>query len=370
MAAMSTERLANPFLQGDNTVRSLNRAQLAALPGVAVDDGVLDQRGYDLLSAEALARDIAAAAPALGLDLAAPDPIRRFDRCFDEAAARPHAQAIARAYGRRLGFFLLMLKRGEAANRAARPEWSDAHWAYWGALRGVILGGGLLAGRLGPLAVQAAQAVLDEHGAQALRLRLARHPAQLPLLGLARSAPPTAATLLAFDFGQTSVKRGLAHYRSGALAELQLWPSAAIDCGDLFRPNLSVEAARERWSWMLDLLAASWADLPARAQAQTALGLSLACYLNGGHPAPTELGCYGVLQFLSPHLESFVCREIGRRLGRAVAVVLRHDGTAAAAAYAGETDAIVLMLGTAIGNGFPPSAAGLWPLADGFTLKA
>ncbi len=364
---MSPTVSINPFLDGDNTVRSLNRAPLVALPGVAVDDGVLGRRGYDLISAAALTNAIAAAAPALGLDPAAPDLILRFDRCFDEAAARPRAETIARAFGRRLGFFLLMLRRGEAANRAARPEWSDAHWAYWSRVRGVVLGGGLLAGRLGPLAVPAAQELLDAHGAE-LRLTRAPYPAQLPLLGLARSAPLTARALLAFDFGQTAVKRGLARFADGALAAMQLWPNAATDCEDLSRPERSREEARGRWGRMLDLCAASWADLPALERGQTALGISLACYLNDGHPAPTELGCYGVLQLLAPHLESFVRQEIRQRLGAPVDVVLRHDGTAAAAAYAGETDWVVVMLGTAIGSGFPPEAAGLWPLADAFRL--
>lgn len=31
----------NPFLSGDSSIRSLNRARLAALPGVAVEDSLI-----------------------------------------------------------------------------------------------------------------------------------------------------------------------------------------------------------------------------------------------------------------------------------------------------------------------------------------
>jgi hypothetical protein len=52
--------------------------------------------------------------------------------------------------------------------------------------------------------------------------------------------------------------------------------------------------------------------------------------------------------------------------GRPCRVHMIHDGTAAAAAFAGRPAAAVIALGTALGVGFPPaSAAGLrqWPVS-------
>jgi hypothetical protein len=45
--------------------------------------------------------------------------------------------------------------------------------------------------------------------------------------------------------------------------------------------------------------------------------------------------------------------------------IIVHDGTAAAALHAGEANTVVLVIGTAIGVGFPPdSAEGLCPIAS------
>jgi hypothetical protein len=72
---------------------------------------------------------------------------------------------------------------------------------------------------------------------------------------------------------------------------------------------------------------------------------------------------------LSPHLVAFVQEQIINRFQQEVQVVLAHDGTAAAFAYAGQTQSVVLTLGTAIGNGFPPPAEGYRPLAPDFHME-
>jgi hypothetical protein len=74
------------------------------------------------------------------------------------------------------------------------------------------------------------------------------------------------------------------------------------------------------------------------------------------------------LQQLSSHLATFVTDELGRRLGQTAEVALLHDGAAAAAVYAGNDRAVVITLGTALGNGFPPAAGVLRPIARDFVL--
>ncbi|MCA9972388.1 MAG: hypothetical protein KC425_19335, partial [Anaerolineales bacterium] len=77
-----------------------------------------------------------------------------------------------------------------------------------------------------------------------------------------------------------------------------------------------------------------------------------------------DTGCYGRLQLLTADLPAYLAARVGERLGAAVDVALYHDGMAAALAYAGAGETAVITLGTAIGNGFPPPAAGLHALSE------
>jgi len=366
---MRAEPIANPFLHQGSRVRSLNRVRIVALDGVPVEAGVLGLTGYDLLAAHSLQQAIIAAADRLGLDPTAPDLIRRFDGCFGHPATRAHAIAIARSYGHRLGCLLLTLKRGDVANQAARPEWSEAHWKFWQAMRRVYLGGGMLAGRLGRYAVATARALLADVGVADLAIERAPYAAYLPLVGLARSAPLGATCSLVFDFGQTSVKRGYAHYHSCRLTKLDVWPDVPTVCTELFRSDQPDQEIQQRWQRMADIIAASWDAVPPDQRSRTAIGISLACYLLDGHPWPQDAGCYGALQRLSPHLATFMANALTQRLGRAVPVVLLHDGAAAGATYAGHARTVVITLGTALGNGFPPPAGNLRRMAHDFAVR-
>ena len=54
-----------------------------------------------------------------------------------------------------------------------------------------------------------------------------------------------------------------------------------------------------------------------------------------------------------------VAQRLGAQLGSDIDVSLIHDGTAAATAYAGAKHTAVVMMGTALGIGFPPPANNL-----------
>ena len=58
------------------------------------------------------------------------------------------------------------------------------------------------------------------------------------------------------------------------------------------------------------------------------------------------------------------------RLGAAPHLTLMHDGAAAAAAYAGLAHAVVITLGTAIGNGFPALHERVWPFSSTFAMAS
>lgn len=363
---MSSPNPVNSFLGGDSRIRSLNRARIAALPGLEVEPGIIGKTGWDLVSAQALRQEVVHWAAALKLDENHPELLRQFEGCFYQPETASLARQIAQAYGRKLGFLLLMLKRADPENRAARPEWGAAHWQFWQGITSIIVGGGMLAGRLGEEALPVAQAVLAQHGFAGVSLTRSPYGAYLPLVGLARTAALQTPAMLVFDFGHTAIKRAVVQYNQDQVIALHILPPLPTVCGDL---NGSVEAVQEQWGQMLAVVEETWRQVvPERGQVLVGLGISLACYLFDGQPSPNDHGCYGSLQVLSPNLEKFIQQQIAERLQMEIQVGVLHDGTAAAIAHAGQAHSVVLTLGTAIGNGFPPPAESYRPLASEFQL--
>ena len=322
----------------------------------------LGARAYDLLASHALTALIQEQAPALAQGS---DPHRVFDAQL--RAGNATAAAIAREFGQRLGHLLLTLRRGTAADRAARPEWSDAHWAHWATVRRVWLGGGLVSGALGEWLPKHALGVLHEAGCTGYALHTAPHNAMLPLIGAARRAPAGSDAALVFDFGQSRIKRGWASYQAGNVVTLHTLPPRAsgaqpgkwdaIGPGDLLATMVRaiVETGRE----------ARAAGMPPTG----AVLCSIAAYVQDGQPLATQHGLYTRLCMLPGTPTDRLAERISAETGQETRVTLLHDGTAAALAYAGTERAAVIMLGTALGIGFPPPAAGLHPLDAGFTVQ-
>lgn len=358
----------NPFLRGDSSIRSLNRARIAALPGLSVDPGIIGKTGYELVSAQALRQELGRWATALNLDGMMPDLFMHFEHCFHHSDTQSLARQIAHAYGRKLGFLLLMLKRADPENRAARPEWNAAHWQFWQHITAIIVGGGMLAGQLGGYALPAAQEVLTHHGFAEVTITRSAYAAHLPLVGLARTASLQTPTMLVFDFGHTLIKRAVARYHQHQVIALHVLPAVPTVCRDLSVTQRPLEAVQQQWEQMLAIIEDTWRQVVSVWGHTPSIGISLACYLFDGHPFPRNRGCYGSLQVLSSHLETFMHSQITGCLQMDVRVHVTHDGTAAALAYAGQTQSVVLTLGTAIGNGFPPPIDGYRPLASEFQV--
>jgi hypothetical protein len=62
---------------------------------------------------------------------------------------------------------------------------------------------------------------------------------------------------------------------------------------------------------------------------------------------------------LTPDVPAAFSQVVSERLCTTVEVTLLHDGTAAALAYAPLEQAAVIMLGTALGSGYPVARPGL-----------
>jgi hypothetical protein len=351
---------------------SLNRVQIIDLPGLEVDDGVKGKTGYTLVSTAALAAIIRARATALALNPAEPDHVlcRALDACLDHPEVSAAADAVARRIGRNLGYLLLTLRRGDAVNRAARPEWDASYWAHWGAIRRVWLSGGIVSGQLGPCLIRYAGGLLVEAGYDDYTLRLSPYGAAAALVGMARRAPADCPLAFIFDFGQTAIKRALAFYDQGVLVALERLSDVATGWGDvLHAPDDPERKAVDLLDQMIDTIGDTCAHArhlyPALPPGPVLA--SLAAYVRDGQPTSAQGGAYVQIARITDNLQ----RTLAERLGPwgIAYVVLEHDGTAAAAAHAGEAHAAVIAIGTALGIGFPPDdAAALRPLRDGFVV--
>ena len=336
---------------------SLNRVKIVDLPGLAVDPGVRGQTGYQLVSTVALAELIRQRAESLELDPSLDDHelCLALDRRLvsEDGAVRDAAEGLGRRIGRNMGYILLTLKRGDPVNRAARAEWDGSYWEHWSRIKQVWLGGGMVSGWLGAAIQDHASAVIREAGICDYTLRISPYASVLPLVGVARHAPSQCQTALVFDFGSTLIKRGNASYSDGTLVKLRCLPSRPAGLARIERASRDpAEQAAQLRDHMVSVIVDTW-WLAGRSASGPILA-SVAAYMQDGHPLSAQGGAYMQLRHVTDHVQTALARQVSVRLGEAADVSLFHDGTAAAAAYAGARDAAIIMVGTALGIGFPP----------------
>ena len=364
--------MQNPFWREPIAIPSMNRVRIVDLPGLDLPESCRGRLAYHLLSKKNLKDMVLAQREVLQLRPDVPDLLRTFDGCFTAVSTpiRTTAEQIAQEYGRYIAYLLLTLKRGDAVNRAARPDWRDVHWDFWGQIELVYVGGGLLAGHLGEAAVAEAAALIHSAGFPSFVFKRSDYAAYLPLLGVARCASAGAAAMLCFDFGQTSVKRAVAFYEQNVLTAIQLLPVLPAPCTTL-ELNKDPVVAQHTLDAMLAMIADSWLEAAQRTtRLAPHLALSLACYMLNGHPiVGYDWGCYGRLQALTDHVETLLTEQVSTRLQRSVTVQAFHDGAAAAMVYAGAAKTAVLTFGTAIGNGYPPEVSRLRPTSDNLAIS-
>lgn len=354
---------------------SVNRVRIVDLPGVAMDDRVRGKCAYELLSSRAIRQYAIELVEALELPPAFTS---------DSATARselPHfvasglqsgrpqsrkaAEQIADRLGRNLGHILLALHRGDDVNRDARPDWTAADWDRWARVRQVWLGGGIMSGRLGDQILEQAQAFLAENGdGTSLQIGLSRHKRDIALVGAARYLPPHDGHYVCLDLGQTLVKRACVTLDAGTINQVRDYPSLATDWDDLSEPSYSNPARGRK---VLDFAVGTIAQTMDECRNDGLrpgedVMLSVAAYVRDGRLLGN--GVYAQMTALAANTERLLADTVGIRTGLTLRPRFIHDGTAAAAMHAGEPDTAVIVVGTALGVGFPPtSATGLRPLA-------
>lgn len=352
---------------------SMNRIVIADLPGVALPSDVQGKTAYELVSAVALNALIRQHAKKLKLDSSLNDHDLNlaFAECFDnpDGLVRTMAETIAWRFGRNLGFILAVLKRGDAVNRQARPEWDDRYWALWSKVSKAWLGGGLVSGKLGQSIQTHALRVVKQAGIDDFELHVSPYADSLALVGVARYAPQACQSVLVMDFGTTMLKRGGARYLADSLAELRLLPALPSGCYWMGKPTpVHLQGFLED---IVARIADSWVTLREMYPAlSNNVFISMAAYIRNGQPLETQSGIYMRLRDLTPNLQTTLSERVSDRLKTQINIRLVHDGTAAATAYAGERYTAVITMGTALGVGFPPDDHALRPIRHGFKLVA
>ena len=367
--------MKNPFLQRPFPVSpSMNQVRIMDLPGMSLPAWVKGKRSFELLSSFALRQRVQAVADVLQLDPDDSQLLEKFDGCLTAVSPkiRTAAHKIAEDCGRSLAYHLLTLKRGDAINQQARPDWQPVHWAFWRQIEAVWLGGGLLSGNLGQTAVPLARQIIHQNGFPDFQLKLSPYGRHLPLLGVARTAPPEVQAMLVFDFGQTAVKRAVAQYHHSQLVAVKLLPSLPAPCEAVLVASQDEAEITQFAAGLLDLVAETWRETAvSQPDLSHTVGLSLACYLLDGQPRPEDVGCYGRMQHLSPNLQQFLKEGLCQRLNAPMSINLWHDGSAAGLTHASDLQTAVLTFGTAMGVGFAPSTlANLRPVSPTLIIQS
>jgi hypothetical protein len=361
---------------------SLNRTRIVDVPGIDVDEAVRGRQAYHLLSAPALIRYAQQRADVLQLpagyrdvDPSAPEVRqalpRYVDACLRAASpdVREAAEAIARRLGRNLGHLAVTLYRGDAVNREAREDWPEAAWERWRAIHTYRLGGGVMSGELGDRLIYYAGEFLAEVGYDGvLSVAKTPRPRNMGLLGVGRTIPSAARETyrraLCLDLGQTSIKRAVVHYEDGVLMGLQWLPPVPVRWQWRNRPDAGAGIDPQAVLTFTARAVAEGLEMAhAEASAQSdEVGMSIAAYVRGGKLLGN--GLYARMQVLSEDAAGLIADAVTREGAPSIRPIIVHDGTAAALLHAGEAATVVLVIGTAIGVGFPPaSTSGLCPIA-------
>ena len=254
----------------------------------------------------------------------------------------------AAIFGRRLGHLIATLL-SEVAHPEGRSAWRAAYLRHWRSIEHIWLGGGVAAA-LGESMLRATREEAGGLGADTCTIDLAPDPATLALQGAAVCRAEPLHDAVAFDFGQTVVKRGLALAREGRFHLVERLADIEVSSPEL---STDPDAVREFViTTIADTVRLAEERLcqPDRPGLDPRVVASVACYVVDGRPYDRR-GLCAPLGMAEPRvLEQALCERTARELQ----LTFVHDGTAAARAVPTGRRTAVIMLGTALGVGFAP----------------
>ncbi len=256
--------------------------------------------------------------------------VRRFLQNFD--ANRPDDARILAKYSERLASVLKTALMAE--NWQQGSPFQQGYAQLWQSCETLVLGGGLTSGGFG-------QALANqlERRLRSVSLVVSPWGGQTGLVGLAQhlNRPDD---LLVMDFGATGIKRGIASRHGNRVKSLpELTVDHWLDQDGLFRADAFKQVLR---------------DSRALVDRPLPVAISLACYLDRGHPFDYHSGVYHRLHDDCDHLATELAERWLPEAGLGSLALLEHDSTAAALAFRFPHTAIMVTLGTGLGVGLCP----------------
>ena len=371
------EEVDNPFLKDNRLAKnaSLNRLKIVDIPNINIDYEVKGKLGSEIMSHERLIEYIKKDAKRLKLDL---DNISEsklpiyLNKSLEsnDLEVRLAAENIARRLGRNLGHILLVLKRGDEINQKARKDWNHKHWAYWKEVEKIIFTGGLCNGNLGKRFKYYIEEVFAEADTAKYKIRIAKKPSLVSIIGAARHTPKQCNTALVFDFGQTLIKRSVAKYQEENLKEIYQLSSMESRHVKKWRFENKAEEkikAEKLKDYIISVIEKTWNEVESQGfKPCSTIAISIADNLVNGKFTG---GGYGKLRLIKEDVQQLISKKISDIVGRKIELLFIHDGTAAADAFAGVKDSAMITLGTAIGIGFPLEKNNLRSLAKGIKFR-
>jgi hypothetical protein len=363
---------------------SINRVRIVDLPGITVDEVVIGEQAYNLLSAPAIVSYTLAHADALDLPFRyrtgnvnrielRRDLPRFLDSCLTspQQVVRETAYAISRQLGRNLGFLLLTLHRGDKVNRDARSDWSPREWDQWHTIRQVYIGGGIVSGRLGDHVIENARQIISFNGyGEVIRVKKGTHPRMMAAIGATRYFPQETKQALCLDLGQTSVKSIVTHFESDIVTHVTQLPTHDVKWNWRNDPNAKNDIdPHDVVQFVTNELMDNWMTVVnKKIRLDRDIMICIAAYVQRGRLFGN--GIYAQMNILAEDVRIYLSRKLREQAGIDSNIHIIHDGTAAAAVHAGEKNSAVLVLGTAIGVGFVPESANqLRGLSPGLEYK-
>jgi hypothetical protein len=347
---------------------SLNRTVLADLAGA--DARLVGRRAFDVLQLEALER--LAAQHGISADQR-PDVPRRLrsalgaaDRGEADRGEEDRARQVVAEFGRRLGHLVATLQLGDDDSSewrtvyAGAAPWRAAYRQHWRSVERVWLGGGVVAA-LGDELLEAARSEARRLGVDESAVDCAPHAEVLALVGAARTRATPAARAIVLDFGNSSVKRGIAHFHGEVLQRLDVLsglPLAATGVRGAATGDQVMHA-------VVSVIRATFQEAHNDDQLPDGeVAVSLATYLTDRLPFPSS----ELYDLLTDVDVDALTAELTRAAGVPLHVRFIHDGTAAAAALQSNGREGIIVLGTSLGAGFTLPDQPRLPLAPNFEV--
>lgn len=363
--------MENPFLNRAKTPNgsdyltpmcSVNKIRLAKLPLRGIDDSIEGLTVKEFFSAKLIAETVKRDAAQLHIDLDGVNekklPRKLAEKACDESdsSGRALALSIIRRFGDRLGLLLLALRLGERENRDARPDWTDAHWAYWAQVQDIILVGGLASGTFGKLLRERVRYIFELAGAQPYEIHLYENASEVAVLGCAGCIKEESGVFVVMDFGQTGIKRSYIVKSGGEITEvkkLEPYPSQFMDW-EMPDDAEKLRQAKALHKYLATAVENAYSEAKRQTQTEPSgdILISIASYTVDG-ALNSSRGGYAKLCALGSSYAEILSEELSGRLRREVRVRLIHDGTAVALNFRERENTVCLSVGSYFGIGFP-----------------